>query len=442
MNGFRIGILVVFVIGCVERSSPTAPSEAVARQRVPIPPPLRVRVLTFSTQPTPSFAAQRIAPAVVVTAKLPTGRTDEGFIGNVTLSLVGGSDSSALEGQTTAPAIAGVATFTDLRISTVGGNYTLRATANGANSGTSSSFDVATMPRIVFSLCFEWGFDNTTLIDYCAAGGLSTSAFDGSETSLAVKRDSEFWDPAWSPDGKQIAMAGYRDCPPPWNCVYDLWVMNADGSGLTSLTNGKYRNAGGAAWSPDGQRIAFAAAPQSAPGDGGDDRRLYAMNRDGSGAAPLGELHGGGPAWSPDGHRIAFSGSSDDRHHVIFVANADGSNPVPLSMSDARNSNDFAPSWSPDGRRIAFTRAWTHADGSGSCQVFVMNADGSNPVQLTHDSFCALNAAWAPDGRKIAFNGGDGQGRFGLMLMNPDGSGAVLMRRYEGSGSRVAWAPR
>jgi TolB protein len=69
--------------------------------------------------------------------------------------------------------------------------------------------------------------------------------------------------------------------------------------------------------------------------------------------------------------------------------NADGSNPVNLTNNPAL---DAEPAWSPDGTRIAFQ---TDRDG-GNREIYVMNADGSSPVNLTNDLANDGNPAWSP----------------------------------------------
>jgi Tol biopolymer transport system component len=168
------------------------------------------------------------------------------------------------------------------------------------------------------------------------------------------------------------------------------------------------------------------------------------MNADGSNLHALGDLEGSDPSWSPDGTRLAFEAYQSGRSSIA-IASADGTQPVLLTTpADLVGSvtNDWRPAWSPDGTRIAFTRGWRYADGHGGCQVFVMNADGSNPMQLTNDPFCSSSPAWSPDGATIAFTGAPDGFHGGIMLMNADGSNQRLIRPLDSSISRVAWAPR
>ena len=161
-------------------------------------------------------------------------------------------------------------------------------------------------------------------------------------------------DPAWSPDGRRIAFA--RKVP--WGPrgvggQSEIFVMNADGSGQRRLT----RNLSGdfhPAWSPDGRKIVFENGGSSAGGGnswGWYD--VYVVNADGSGQptglttetrplrnrAPRAAL----PAWSPDGRMIAFL-SWNDSNYDVYVMNADGSGLTNMTRSRA-NESRFA--WSP-----------------------------------------------------------------------------------------------
>jgi TolB protein len=165
--------------------------------------------------------------------------------------------------------------------------------------------------------------------------------------------------------------------------------MNADGSNQTRLTNNASDDYS-PAWSPDGSKIAFHSVPP-----GTDSSDIWVMNADGSNQTNLtnSASEDYSPAWSPDGSKIAFtsvhSGNAD-----IWVMNADGSNQTNLTNSA---SDDYSPAWSPDGGKIAFTSCLS---GVGSrvllpegimefkssernAEIWVMNADGSNPTRLT-----------------------------------------------------------
>ena len=212
--------------------------------------------------------------------------------------------------------------------------------------------------------------------------------------------------PVWSPDGSRIAFT--RGVPDPdagdWRDALEVFVMNADGSGETRLTNltGKDYEL---TWSPDGSRIAFISARDNIHGD------LLVMNADGSDQTTIAK---GArlPAWSPDGDRIAFANGTVTRHvnPEIHVVNADGSGRTPLTetpSSAAKHAHNTAPYWSPDGSRIAYI---SFAGGDGGRRLFVMNADGSGQTKLADEATVTtgsdestLRLAWSPDGSRIAY---------------------------------------
>ena len=132
------------------------------------------------------------------------------------------------------------------------------------------------------------------------------------------------------------------------------------------------------------------------------------------------------PARSPDGTRVAFA-SFRDGDREIYVMDADGGNPVNLTRHDAYDS---APAWSPDGRRIAFE---SERDG-GVPHIFVMNADGSGVEQLTQEPRApfAVSPAWSPDGSSIACVSGEGADVWGIHSPRP---------RQRGPASHLAGRP-
>jgi TolB protein len=243
---------------------------------------------------------------------------------------------------------------------------------------------------------------------------------DGSGQRMLVRRGNS---PAWSPDGRKVAF---------WRAG-GMFVVNPDGSELVRLRRGPGGRRASLVWSPDGRQLAFL----------GDIDRcdfcfdLYVMNADGSGLRNVTQRLSSvsDPAWSPDGRKIGLVSESDGNNDV-FVMNADGSGLRRLTRSPA---SDSAPAWSPDGRRIAFV-----TNRNGIYEVYVMNADGSRQVALAaptvggHGTFVGEVAApdpapaWSPDGRRIAFVS-DRNGTFEVYVMNADGSGQRRLTRDEAS---------
>jgi len=222
-------------------------------------------------------------------------------------------------------------------------------------------------------------------------------------------------EPAWSPDGSQIAFASKR------GGSFDVYVMNADGTGTRRLTSTP-ADEGHPTWSPDGERIAFSR------GTSGD---LYVMNADGSRVKPLasGPANETQPAWSPDGRSIAFvSRMPGTQVRELWVMRADGSEPRRLTRLEAATAS---PAWSPDGTRIAFS---TNSDG-GQFDIYFVVVAGKRLQQVTTTPDDSFEPAWSPDGTTIAF-AEDGS----IFSVGSEGD-PTMLSASSGNDSSPAWNP-
>jgi Tol biopolymer transport system component len=254
--------------------------------------------------------------------------------------------------------------------------------------------------------------------------------------------------PAWSPDGSKLIFTQSGEN----SGSGDIFLMNADGTGLTPLTHCTHPSClgmGGAAWSPDGSMIAYSEG-DGPPRPNGEPSvaALWLMQADGGHPVQLTHpplptsFSDDGPAWSPDGERLVFQRNhvvdQSDEDLALFVINRDGTGLTEVTAWEPLDAG--MAHWSPNGMRILFQSFGTFTPGS-TPQLYTIFPDGTHLVQLTtkeRNSF----PAYSPDGTKIIFahrslTGADQNAH--LYEMNADGSGQVQITKGEFWQLQPAW---
>jgi PKD repeat protein len=211
--------------------------------------------------------------------------------------------------------------------------------------------------------------------------------------------------------------------------AYSAYVMNTDGTDVKkSFSNGGL-SIGNVSCFPDGRSVVYGELYT-------DSGAFYITNIDGtwtSSAASGKYLY---PSVSPDGTKIAFvnaEGTSD-----IYFMDLDGGNMVQVTND---NSLEFYPTWSPDGQKIVYCAA---PNTNSNIKVWGVNTDGTGKRAITSGLGNDFIPQYSPDGSKILFQSSrNGQGFWGIYTMNADGSGIKLVfgSAAKGGGNCPTWSP-
>ena len=323
------------------------------------------------------------------------------FVDSAPARLLLSSDTVGVEGLFTGEhrvRVAGVAPNCTLAGSAI---RTVTISSNKTLTDTVTVTCTATSPRVL------WGSDADGNYDLYSANE------DGSDF-VRITTDTAYHG-QWSPDGTRILFMS------PKSGAHQLYVADADGTHETQLTS----DAGDhdfPQWSPDGSRIAYCVAFQ-----------LWIMNADGSNQHLAGASGvDGAVSWSPDGKKIAYGTNAD-----IFVL--DVAQASTTQLTHTAHYGATTPVWSPDGRSIAYV---ANPDLSGF-NIFVMNADGTGPVNLTNTDFSVANeqVAWSPDGALLAFRSNRQSGHPDIYLMGTDGTALHKISFDTGDNYGPAWHP-
>src|SRR5881275_180014 len=225
------------------------------------------------------------------------------------------------------------------------------------------------------------------------AGGAGAAAATDEGTARRIVGTGSSAMPAWMPDGSRIVFhARRKDDQQKGFATRNVWSVGADGSGEKKLTGGT-KDEYHASLSPDGKKLLFVSELNGS-------RDIWLADADGQNPVPLTDDPGteDQPAWSPDGAHLVYVTDASGNFDLYQIDVRDGRT-TPLVVSA---DHEARPAFSPDGTKLAFSR-WPAHGRSADATLWVANADGTAPIELTTAPAPATHPAWSPDGRTLAF---------------------------------------
>jgi Tol biopolymer transport system component len=293
--------------------------------------------------------------------------------------------------------------------------------------------------------CSDEKFISTDVIAFTREGKIHVMNPDGSNVRLLR---AEGYDMAWSSDGLMIA----------YSAENSIYTMEADGSEVKKMALEPTWSPQEPTWSPDGSSLAFTYLNFPSfcfpINHCYNIARIFIASSNGLGISPTNlvvdtlqqfQVVEMNPDWSPDGKRIVFCSSRARTLEIpnswkpnLYIMNPDGTEVTRLTESFYEDAN---PVWSPDGKKIAFDR---RGNANESWSIYVVNADGSDLFQVTHnlmhDRYYGHSPTWSPDGTRLAFvSDHDGNGE--IYVINIDGTGLKRLTNDPGEDAYPAWSP-
>ncbi len=205
----------------------------------------------------------------------------------------------------------------------------------------------------------------------------------GAATQIPLPGTEAILGPRWSRDGNWLVF--FR----PISARGQIFRIRTDGTGYQRLTNNG-RDCVDPDFSPDGTKIVYAVSPAGP---------FYTMNADGTNEAQLPNVSGAFPRYSPDGKKILYSNWGATYQSDLFVYDIETT--VSTRITNHQSGQAFTRGeWSSDGTRLV-----VDVRESGDDDVWLLNADGSSPVNLTADLSSSLEqtGSWSSNGQSVLF---------------------------------------
>lgn len=241
-------------------------------------------------------------------------------------------------------------------------------------------------------------------------------------------------DPAWSSDGQTIAFRSRRDGSS------DIFVMDPDGSNPINLINDPEMSLDdefAPFWSPNGETLSLYTDRYPPRGNciSGFHQIAMLVAEDGNYQVDLFDTIPGeqySSTWSPDGRYLIFSSSCGQSGFQLYRFDIQSGDTTSLTTESTSHTH---PAWSHDGRFLAFAKY-----GDGNNEIFLLDLNTDQQVQLTDHPANDTMPSWSPDDNQIVFVS-NREGNKDVYIMNADGSEVINLTNHPADDWHPSWSP-
>lgn len=250
---------------------------------------------------------------------------------------------------------------------------------------------------------------------------------DGTGLRQLTHNNRPDYDPTWSPDGKQVAFVRDRGLK-----GESVMIISASGGPAKPF----FRNCSGAydpQWSPDGEWIAF----EMDVGEDGSDVDAHSVSGHDVKWIAWAESNStnGNPAWSPDGTQIAYVESYEFGEIYItpFDHNSGGNDQL-VATTESVWGNEL--DWSPDGSSLLYSDV--SAEIGSTWDIYVVPVTGGSPVRVIGTGSEEFAGEWSPDGTAFVYSSNE-HGSQDLFIASSDGKTIRRLTTHPGREVAASW---
>ena len=228
----------------------------------------------------------------------------------------------------------------------------------------------------------------------------------------------------WSHDGKSICFAAIViDSGKYVNGRWEIYIMKIDGSDFKKITENNFNDMW-PSFSPDDKRIFFQS-------DREGNQEIFCMDIEGLNVKRITENIGSDnyPVCSPDGKKILFT-STRDGNQDLYIMNINGTDPFRLTQTEHK---EFNPCWSPDAEKIVYF----YDKGDLKDQIYICNSDGTNSLNITHDTLNNIYPEFYLNGSAIIYQSSILKEKY-LCSVNTSGQNKITLSKSPGFFNRCS----